>query len=92
MAPKTLLTRHLQIKMADNTVSAGTEKTKTLPSPSVLENTPAPYVVTESTMRNHAPLSSSFLPIVTPFVADIWELQLQQHNLLDTFLDVPYSI
>ena len=81
-----------RIEAVDNTVSAGMEKTETVPSPSALESTPAPCVVTESITRNPAPLSSSFLPIVTPFVADIWELQLQQHNLLDTFSDVPYSI
>ena len=40
------------------------------PSPNALENTLAPYVVKRSIMPNPAPLRSSFLPIVTPFIAD----------------------
>ena len=78
--------------MVGNTALAGMERTETVPSPSTLGNTLAPYVVTESTMHNPALPSSSLLPIVAPFVADTWELQLRQHNLFDTFSDVPYSI
>jgi hypothetical protein len=85
-------TSHAQTETVDSTASAGTEKTKIVPSPNALENTLAPCAVTKSTMHNPAPLSSSFLPVVTPFVADTWELQLRQHNLFDQFSDVPYCI
>ena len=43
-------------------------------------------------MPNPAPPCSSFLPIVTPFIADTWELLLWKQNLFDQFSDVPYSI
>ena len=83
---------HAQTEMADNIASAGMGRTETAPSPNVLENMLAPYAVTRSIMPNPAPPCSSSLPIVTPFIADTWELLLRKQNLFDQFSDVPYSI
>jgi hypothetical protein len=83
---------HAQTEMAGSIALAGMGRMETAPSPSVPENTLAPYAATRSIMPNPAPPYSSFLPIVTPFIADTWELLLQQQNLFNQFSDVPYSI
>jgi hypothetical protein len=80
------------IAAVGNTASGGMEKTATARSINAPENTPALSAATRRTMLSPAPLSSDFLIIVTPFIADAWEHELLSYNLLDTFSDVPYSI
>jgi len=43
-------------------------------------------------MPRPVPPPSDLLPIITPFIAEAWENQLQQAGLLDKFADVPYGI
>jgi hypothetical protein len=87
-----LRTSHAPIAVAANTASVGTERTATAPSTNVLGNTPAHSAATKFTTPKHAPPSSDFLIIITPFIADAWERELLSLGLLDTFSDVPYSI
>ena len=83
---------HIPIVKASNTALVGTERMANAPSTSVLENMHALYAVKEHTMPKPAPLSSSFFPIITPFIALAWEQQLQQAGLFKEFSDVPYGI
>ena len=64
-----LQTHCIPIIKAGNTALVGMERMANAPSTSVLENMHALYVVKECTMPKPAPLSSSFFPIITPFIA-----------------------
>jgi len=55
-------------------------------------NMHAPSVEIRTTIPNHAPLSTDFLPIVTPFIPDAWESILRDANLFTEFSDVPYGL
>ena len=78
--------------MGISTVLDGMGRTVNAPSGSVLKSMPAHYVAIRPTMLNPAQPSSSFLPIITPFVADAWEYELRWANIFEEFSDVPYSI
>ena len=72
--------------------SDGMGRMASAPSGSAPESMPAHCVAIRPTTLNPAQPYSSFLPIVTSFVANAWERALRCANVFEEFSDVPYSI
>lgn len=88
---KTLPPKPAVTKRARTTATLGTASVD-VNIPTVLAaNISAPYAAPRHITLNHAD-SSEFLPIVTPLIADAWEMYLRNANALLSFPKVPHGI